>query len=100
MAATADERDFLDALYHLLAHKSEVVRLTWEDVNLEQHWMKLYTRKRRGGELQEDYLPMNGTLYHVLHNRWSEGTRQVLTSSNSVAVNCVTCWDGFVGEQE
>ena len=25
--------------------------------------------KRRGGELQEDYLPMNDTLYHVHHNR-------------------------------
>ena len=32
--------------------------------------MRLYTRKRRGGELQEDYLPINNTLYYVLHNRW------------------------------
>jgi integrase len=70
IAATADERDFLDAIYHLLARRSEVVRLTWEDVNFEQRWVRLYTRKRRGGELQEDYLPINDTLYNVLHNRW------------------------------
>ncbi len=70
IAATVDERDFLDALYHLLARRSEVVRLTWEDVNFEQRWVRLYTRKRRGGELQEDYLPMNDTLHNVLHNRW------------------------------
>jgi integrase len=70
MAATANERNFLDTLYHLLARKSEVARLTWEDVKFEQRKVYLYTRKRRGGELQEDYLPMIDTLYHVLHNRW------------------------------
>ncbi len=70
IAATADERDFLDTIYHLLARKSEVTRLTWEDMNFEQKWVRLYTRKRRGGALQEDYLPMNDTLYHMLHNRW------------------------------
>lgn len=40
IAATADERDFLIALYHLLARRSEVLRLTWEDVNLEQRWVR------------------------------------------------------------
>ena len=40
------------------------------DVNFEQRCVRLYTRKRQGGELQEDYLPMNDTLYDVLHNRW------------------------------
>ena len=71
IAGTIDERDFLDVLYHLLALKSEIVRLSWDDVNFEQRWVRLYTRKRRGGEFQEDYLPMNDTLYHVLHNRWN-----------------------------
>jgi integrase len=70
MAGTINERDFLDVLYHLLARRSEIVRLSWEDVNFGQRWVRLYTRKRRGGELQEDYHPMNDTLYHVLHNRW------------------------------
>lgn len=70
MAATIDERDFLDVVYHLLARKSEVDRLTWEDINFEQLWVRLYTRKRRGGELQEDYLPINDTLYKVLYDRW------------------------------
>ena len=79
MAATADERDFLETIYHLLARRSEVARLTWEDVNFEQRMVRLYTRKRRGGELKEDYLPMNDTLYHVFHNRWK---RRDKTSPN------------------
>ena len=70
MAGTTDEREFLDVLYHLLGRRSEIIRPSWEDVNFEQRWVRLYTGKRRGVELQEDYLPMNDTLYHVPHNRW------------------------------
>lgn len=70
LVATSDERDFIDVLYHLLARRSEIVRLTWEDVNFEQRWVRLYTRKRRGGELEEDYLSMNDTLFAVLSRRW------------------------------
>ena len=70
MVANQDERDFIEVIYHLLARKCEVVRLAWEDVNLERRWVRLYTRKRRGGELQEDYLPMNDTLHRVLLRRW------------------------------
>ena len=76
LVATADERDFLDSIYHLLARKSEVIRLTWEDVNFEQRWVRLYTRKRRGGQLQEDYLPMNETLYKVLFSRWKRRDKE------------------------
>ncbi len=75
LVATSDERDFIDALYHLLARRSEVLRLTWDDVNLSQRWVRLYTRKRRGGELEEDYLPMNDSLFAVLHSRWKRRDR-------------------------
>jgi integrase len=70
LVANMDERDFIECVYHTLARRSEVVRPTWEDVNFEQRWVRLYTRKRRGGELQGDYLPMNDTLFKVLHDRW------------------------------
>jgi integrase len=68
--ANRDEQDFIECIYHLLARKSEIVRPTWEDVNFEERWGRLYTRKRRGGDLQADYLPMNKTLYRVLRHRW------------------------------
>jgi integrase len=52
------------------ARRIEAVRLTWDDVNFEQQWVRLYTRKRRSGQLEPDYVPMNKTLYGFLHSRW------------------------------
>lgn len=70
MAATRDEQDFIEVVYHTMGRKSEIARLIWDDINLEQRWVRLFTRKRKGGELQEDYLPMNDTLYTILNRRW------------------------------
>ncbi len=38
---------------------------------VEQRWIRLWTRKRRGGQLQEDKLAMTDTLYDVLKRRWN-----------------------------
>ena len=70
MAANPDERDFIEVLYHTAARRIEATRLTWNDVNFEQLWIRLYTRKRRGGQLEPDYVPMNKTLYGFLYSRW------------------------------
>jgi integrase len=70
MAADREQMDLLMVVYHTLGRISEVLHLKWGDVNFENQWVRLYTRKRRGGELQEDYLPMNDTLHEVLHRRW------------------------------
>jgi integrase len=72
LAATRDELDFIEVLYHAIARKSEAVRLTWDDVNFERRWVRLWTRKRRGGELEPQYKPMNETLYSVLSHRWKQ----------------------------
>lgn len=70
LAATPDERDFIEVLYHAIARKSEAIRLTWDDVNFERRWIRLWTRKRRGGELEPQYKPLNDTLHNVLTRRW------------------------------
>ena len=70
LVAGPDERDFIETLYHAIGRKSEASRLTWDDVNFEQRWVRLWTRKRRGGELEAQYKPMNDTLYSVLSRRW------------------------------
>jgi integrase len=70
MAATQDDMDFIETLYHAVARKSEAIRLTWNDVNFEARWVRLWTRKRRGGSLEEQYKPMNDTLYLTLQSRW------------------------------
>ena len=61
--------DFILTLYHTAGRTSEVLNLMWEDVNFEQRWVRLWTRKRRGGVLQEDKLAMTNTLYDVFIRR-------------------------------
>jgi integrase len=70
LAAMGDERDFLECIYHLAARRGEIVRMKWEDVNFEHSAVRLWTRKRRGGALQPDWVPMNDTLYGILRSRW------------------------------
>jgi len=70
MAADAEDMDLILVLYHTAGCTSEVLNLTWEDVNFEFRWVRLWTRKRRGGELQEDKLARTDTLYDVLRHRW------------------------------
>jgi integrase len=72
LAAEREDMDLILTLYHTAGRTSEVLKLTWEDVNFEQRWVRLWTRKRRGGELQEDKLAMTDTLYDVLKHRWDK----------------------------
>lgn len=43
----------------------EINRLTWEDVNLEEHYVVLYTRKKRGGHLTPRKIPMPEKLHQL-----------------------------------
>jgi integrase len=70
MAADKDDMDLIMTLYHTAGRISEILNMIWEDVNFDQKWVKLWTRKRKGGELQEDKIAMNDTLYHLLKHRW------------------------------
>jgi integrase len=70
LAADREDMDLILTLYHTAGRTSEVLNLTWEDINFEQRWVRLWTRKRRGGELQEDKLAMTETLNGVLKRRW------------------------------
>jgi len=72
MAAQGDDRDLLLALYHTAGRRGEILeRLTWEDINFENRYIRLSTRKRKGGNLEWRTLPMNETLYSVLWRRWN-----------------------------
>jgi len=72
LAATDWELDFIQTVYHTLGRLSEILRLTWEDVNLEKRTVLLRTRKRKGGQIQSDLVPMSLTLYSCLKKRWNE----------------------------
>ena len=56
MAADPDDMDLIQTLYYTAGRISEILNLKWEDINFEHNWIQLWTRKRRGGELQKDKL--------------------------------------------
>ena len=48
------------------ARRSEVFRLKWEDVDFDRNTIGLWTRKREGGSLEYDKLPLAVELKHSL----------------------------------
>jgi integrase len=70
LAADPDETELLEFLYYTGARIGEAIRSTWEDINFERKEITLWTRKRRGGELQADKQPMADQLFNPLKRRW------------------------------
>jgi len=54
------------AYLHLAARRSEIFKLKWEDVDFADSRVRLYTRKRMGGSLEHDWLPLTDDLYNAL----------------------------------
>lgn len=71
----ASERDkrFLVACLHTAARKSELFRLRWQDVDFERNFILLGTRKRKGGGMEYDPIPMTTTLKQILLEQQKEG---------------------------
>jgi integrase len=71
----ASERDkrFLIACLHTAARKSELFRLTWNDVDFERGFILLGTRKRKGGGMEYDPIPMTTELRRILLEQKEEG---------------------------
>ena len=70
LAAKPDEMDIIKAVYHSFGRIGEILLLKWEDVNFQGRFIKLWTRKRRRGELRAQIKPMNDTLHEVLMRKW------------------------------
>ena len=62
----------LKCYYYTFARRSEIFNLTWDDVNFEKEWYRLWTRKRLHSDMQADYLPMpkGSDLYEALYWQW------------------------------
>ena len=67
--ATKEVQDYLWTIKKTMAHVSEINRLTWDDVNLKNGYVTLYTRKKRGGHLTPRKVWMTATLHKVLNDR-------------------------------
>jgi integrase len=61
----ADHALLLTAL-HTAARRGELFRLAWDDVDFDRGIIRLGTRKRSGGGMEYDWLPMTGELSRVL----------------------------------
>jgi len=44
-----DTKDYLLTITDTMGRMGEINRLTWDDVNFNQRYVTLYTRKKRGG---------------------------------------------------
>lgn len=66
------ERPLILCLVHTLARIDELLRWTWADINFEHRTVTLWTRKRSGGQLESDTLPMNDALFDVLQGAWKK----------------------------
>ena len=66
-----DKLMMLTAL-HLAARRSEIFGLTWTDVDFGTNQICLWTRKRKGGHRESDWLPMTTELRQMMVNWWEQ----------------------------
>lgn len=70
LAADPKTQDYLWAIALTMARMSEINRLTWQDVDLKQRYLILYTRKKRGGHLTPRKVPMPQRLFDIMSRRY------------------------------
>ncbi len=73
--AGGQDRVMLLAFLHLAARRGEIFRLTWDDIDFNSDQVRLWTRKRHGGNLEFDWLPMTKMLKEAL--QWWQETRPI-----------------------
>ena len=75
MAADAETMDYLFAIKETMARVSEINQLTWPDVNLEERYVVLYTRKKKGGSRTPRKVPMTDRLFDIMSRRYKARDR-------------------------
>lgn len=64
--AQGQDRTMLLFLLHTAARKGEVFRLRWDDLDFQDSRIRLWTRKRTGGTMEYDWIPMTSELRSAL----------------------------------
>jgi integrase len=72
LVAAGPDRPLVQILLHTMARIDEILRLKWEDVNLSEASIRLWTRKRKDGSWAFDMLPLNPTALKILHYLWEK----------------------------
>lgn len=71
-AAEPDTQEYLWVLRETMGRMSEINQLTWDDVNLGDKYVALYTRKKKGGHRTPSQVPMTEKLFEVFSRRCSQ----------------------------
>lgn len=66
LLAAGPERPFFLTIFYTLGRVGEIYRLKWDDLDWEREEIRLWTRKRKGGQMEEDWLPMPAELKDTL----------------------------------
>lgn len=64
--AEGEDKVLLLAFLHTAARRNEMFSLKWEDVDLANSKIRLWTRKRKGGGFEFDWLPLTDRLTDAL----------------------------------
>lgn len=72
LVASGHDRVLIESCWHTGARIGEILRLTWaDDINFEERWVRLGTRKNRTGDMVYEKLWMNDDLYKLLMWQWN-----------------------------
>lgn len=74
-AASEDQQLLLLVFLHTAARRGEVFRLRWDDIDFDRNLVRLGTRKRKGGSMEYDLIPITEELKQAL------SAKKKLTSS-------------------
>ena len=71
LAAQGHDRVLIGSYWHTGARKGEVLRWTWaDDINFDERWVRLGTKKSKTGEMVYEKLWMNDDLHKLLMWQW------------------------------
>lgn len=71
LVAKGHDRVLIGSYWHTGARKSEVLKWTWaDDINFEERWVRLGTRKSRDGSMVYEKIWMNDDLCELLMWQW------------------------------
>jgi len=87
LASTPEEKALLLTILHTAGRIDEILRLTWEDVNFEKTWVRLWTRKKVGGNWKARFISMNHDLHGVLWTLWKKRLQEKWVFYNRKTVN-------------
>lgn len=66
LLAAGPDRPFFLTVFYTLGRAGEIYRLKWEDLDWPREEIRLWTRKRKGGQMEEDWLPLPAQLREAL----------------------------------